>query len=266
MKNATQLLVDCSGDFLATTHIIKNDELLLNFDLQLSDGSLIPYEILARIGDNAVTAQEYMPKQLPAYCPERHINSNGTFCMYWAGDNDLNVVDEQSAIVWWETLFQFLKLQVRAQKREEWPNNNYWAHGEAAFFQKMAYEAASNLGENFLELLKKKLLKAEFFKRNAGNGNFLRVYLQDKHYYTVWLDHKKTACLKQVCICSKKGNVCFKRCGDHAQFAFDLAVNLYEWDRAEKKFWDGYKHKECCGTIKECPLRKDGKLKSNPCK
>jgi len=47
----------------------------------------------------------------PPSAPERHINPDGSFCLYWEGSEQLDVGDDASARVWMETLVQFLRLQ-----------------------------------------------------------------------------------------------------------------------------------------------------------
>lgn len=259
-SSATALFIsNCASVFGATAHRYQDEELLLDLQVPLVDGRSIPYQILAKISGSEVTARELEPLRLPAFCPERHVNNNGTFCMYWEGDQAINVIDEHSAMEWWETLLKYLMLQERATKIRKWPNNHTWAHGDAAGYQKKTYLAATNLGDHFSEGINSQLFRVEYCKRNSGNGSFLRVYKEKKHFYTVWVNHKRVACLRQNCLCGKNVHNKIKslrRCTNHANAAVDFAIGLWEWRRAEAEFWDDYKDRSCCGTMKDCPLRK----------
>ena len=103
---------------------------------------------------------------------------------------NLCVIDEHSAMEWWETLLKYLMLQERATKIRKWPNNHTWAHGDAAGYQKKTYLAATNLGDHFSEGINSELFRVEYCKINSGLGSFLRVYKDNKHFYTVWVYDK----------------------------------------------------------------------------
>ena len=45
-------------------------------------------------------------RQLPEFCLERHINPDGTFCLYFGSDAKL--VDADAAAIWWASLSAFL--------------------------------------------------------------------------------------------------------------------------------------------------------------
>ena len=89
---------------------------ILRFSLSLSDGRTVPYAIKAIENGLVVSARELTPTNLPSFCPQRHINYDGSFCLYWRGAATLDVVDEATAAEWWDTLWKYLTLQVRAQK------------------------------------------------------------------------------------------------------------------------------------------------------
>jgi hypothetical protein len=45
-----------------------------------------------------------------------------------------------------------------------------------------------------------------------------------------------------------------RSCGNHAKAAADLAIAIYEQEKAEKAFWEAMSGKPCCRTMKYCPL------------
>ena len=67
---------------------------------------------------------------LPACCPERHINSDGTFCVH-LGSTDA-IESSETASAWWESLRAFLIAQDFASRHRIWPLHSQLSHGHAA--------------------------------------------------------------------------------------------------------------------------------------
>lgn len=258
MNAALKYLIDIAPKFLSMPQplFLSESTVLLKFNLLLADGREIYYEILVEAVGQALTAKEYTTRNLPSFCPDRHINYDGSFCMYWEGDTQFTIRDEQDAIAWFETLLQFLKLQVRAEKKKAWPNDDYWSHGDAAKYQQLCYQAAQGISEDFVQYLKNKTITTKYCKARNKQGDFIKVYLYQKHFYTIWVDHKKTAALKSKCFC--KSGKKLKKCLNHAELSFKFAESLENWKKAEDEFWHWIKQKKdvvCCGTLKNCPLK-----------
>lgn len=244
------------------------DGLAMSMKIELSDGRKIQYQILLSADGHKIRASENpaFEKRLPCFCPERHINSDGTFCLYWEGHEAINVTDASTAQHWLDTLIKFLMTQERASKSKRWHGGG-WAHGSAAFYQQRAYKAASELGQNFLTELDEK--RIHVVKRPGqgmhGNGPLLRLYRDGALAYTVWIRSERVVGLRQKCFCSSKRKGRKKQlrsCGDHARMASELAIAMWKWEEAEAIFWRSLTHKECCQTMKECPLRE---LKKESC-
>lgn len=145
------------------SQVIERDAFSLTLDVNLrrADNRIVLYRILARaIGEN-VSAQEKTPDRLPARCPERHINGDGTFCMYWQGEMSLKIDSEEAARTWWSTLLGYLKLQERAEKLKRWPDDNAWAHGNAALHQQKAIAAAARISPQLETEVKRKRVQAK---------------------------------------------------------------------------------------------------------
>jgi len=72
-------------------------------------------------------------KILPSCCVERHINHDGTFCIFLGSTETLS--DKNSAINWWKGLKQFLSDQEYAKNKKKWPAHRSMSHGRAAEIQ-----------------------------------------------------------------------------------------------------------------------------------
>jgi len=74
-------------------------------------------------------------RALPAGCPERHINYDGTFCLGMV-DDEPDLTMAAGVDRWWARLAGFLKLQILAEATGKWPKENAWRHGDAAVAQR----------------------------------------------------------------------------------------------------------------------------------
>lgn len=82
-------------------------------------------------------------RRLPRSCSERHINFDGTFCL---GLDRATIVDEHGGRRFWETVRTYLLSQLFAEKHGRWPPGRGLSHGNAAYLQMRAEEAASAAG------------------------------------------------------------------------------------------------------------------------
>jgi hypothetical protein len=227
-----------------------------------ADGRPSQYRIAARIDGNVVTASESEPNRLPTFCPERHINFGGSFCLGWHGEISLAVSDETSARAWWARLLAFLRLQERARRSRRWPQDNVsWAHGDAAQHQQAAEGHAEILGPWFTQALRKRSLTVERRKSAAfAHGPVLVVRLEDEILYCVWESLGLPANAQQPCACtygSNKGHPLFRHSKGHAKAAADLAAAILRWQEKEGDFWKLCGEQTCCGTLDACPLRRE---------
>jgi hypothetical protein len=250
------LLSDQSDAFGAD--VIEQGEHHFSFKMPVlrADGKTVLYKLVASINGAQVSAMEAADnRRLPSFCPERHINSDGSFCLYWSGDQNLEVVDAASATAWWETLHEFLKIQERAENKRKWPVEIGWAHGEAAIYQKKAEDAAAKIGTEFL----RDFLGKHFHVKRCESSTrrrtfFLRVYNRGRLLYSVIEKTETVACLTQKCFCSRDAER-LGDCKDHAIAAADFATSLYRMGIEERKFWNNFPNKSCCGSVDNCPLQ-----------
>lgn len=70
---------------------------------------------------------------LPKFCPERHINPGGTFCLFLDSTNP--ILTELELAAWWHGLAQFLQNQCFASSEGYWPITMGLSHGDAADIQ-----------------------------------------------------------------------------------------------------------------------------------
>lgn len=253
MPTAVEFIAAVAPAYNAVAELVSAESVILRFSLALSDGRTVPYEIeVNQVGVSKATVKERQPINLPEFCPQRHINSDGSFCLYWWEVFNLDISNEETAHAWWRTLWKFLTLQARVKKARRWPNENEWAHGAAAVHQHRAERAAHELGVQYEIALQERRLSVVKKKR------VLQLFEDKRHLYSVWLDSKKVVNLRQRCICGsteKKDRKRLRRCGSHASDASQLAVALLLWGIEEKEFWDFFRDRQCCGTCDDCPLQ-----------
>ncbi|EUC18844.1 hypothetical protein PMI06_003220 [Burkholderia sp. BT03] len=253
--SALDLLEGEATNFGSTVLARRESEMRFEVLLRRADGKQVPYSIVARTRGSTVTAREFEPKRLPAFCPERHVNLDGTFCMYWAEHDAIELSDRASAIKWWNTLVAFLGLQERAANLRRWPDERGWAHGDAARFQHIANESAEQLGGFFQSAHSDKRLTAELCPDRPGRSRMLRLRLDGRHLYSVLLDPIRVANQKQPCLCAECSHrKRLRACRHHATAAARLAYALHLQETKEQEFWETFAGKSCCGQLDNCPL------------
>lgn len=246
-------------NFLGTCKATSDSSAILTLPVKFVDGRTLDFVLeLQQIGA-LVTIKECVVTHLPAFCPERHINRDGTFCLYYSAAGSLVISDEASAIDWMETVYKFLKLQDRARVKRMWPNKSTWAHGEAARHQMRALETANHLGAKIAEATAKNHMSIT--RKRSGGRSILEVRKCNEVLYRVWEFKGRVINLKQRCFCGISGRrrpKRLRRCGQHAIQAFEFALALRDWENSEKEFWEQLRGASCCQTCDNCPLKDAG--------
>lgn len=225
------------------------------------DGPPPVYDITVQQGADVqqVIARETLPSRLPAFCPERHINPDGTFCLGWPKRESLAVHDCETAYAWLETLCSFLALQERATDKGEWPERGDWAHGAAAQHQFAATMYARDLGCWLEAALAEGRITTERRRSTKGTSSII-VRESGRRLYAVWERSGRIINPRRPCLCrstsARRARV-IAACGDHAQIAVRLALALDAWKRTEAHFWNTLQGYPCCGTMKNCPLNQE---------
>jgi len=194
--------------------------LLFTFGLNLPDGDTITFDLRveAHVG-GGITVRERQAKRLPAFCPERHINSDGTFCLGY-GDEVLasgprTLMEAQR---WWETMGWFLRLQYLAEVTGQW-KARAWPHGEAAKYQQEI--------ESLMERLPRAVLGAR--ESAAASRNPLI----------------RPQC---PCLSGKSFDAC------HREDLLNLTTLERRRDAAERAYSASLDGRSCCGTMRHCVL------------
>lgn len=73
--------------------------------------------------------EKHLGDKLPAFCPERHINDDGSFCIKLGSDRHFNTAQEYSE--WWYALGEYFKGQYYAEETGFWPLTMGLSHGDA---------------------------------------------------------------------------------------------------------------------------------------
>ena len=81
--------------------------------------------------------------RFPAFCPERHIQGDHTFCV---GLGRRPVDSLRRARAWWADLDQYLACQAIAEATRLWPPQNALDHGPAGLYHQRALVLAERLG------------------------------------------------------------------------------------------------------------------------
>lgn len=221
-------------------------------------GTPVPELIIqvTRLADT-VTVKEQHPIILPTFCAERHINTDGSFCLYWGEVESSAITNTEDAEMWWGKLLTFILRQRSAGILRRWPGKaDARAHGEAAArFQALAEENATALGSRFLTALRENRLQV--VNRGANRISLLR---DGRRMITILKSEKRVMTLRQRCKCDEADSLCLPiaSCRNHRRELADLAINLEGWTRSEKAFYDYLRSVDqvCCGTMDDCPLTK----------
>lgn len=221
--------------------------------LRRPSGKVVPYKLRIETGGPEPKVREEAPEHLPTFCPNRHINVGGYFCLSFPSEDPLPVLDADSARAWWARLLKFLNLQETASSMRRWPTTREWAHGDAAVHQSRAELCVTALGPRFVKALGQRRLEAK-----RSGSTFLQVRDGNVRVYSVWSKERRVATLRQACPCGS--GLPIVACSDHAQKAAELPFALLAWRRAESEFWDYARAQPCCGTLCDCPLREAGPM------
>lgn len=255
MSTALDLIAQVTPDFGGTCVTTSAQTAMLDLPIRLVDGRALHYKLHLHHSGEWVKAREHTPHHLPGFCPERHINPDGTFCLFYAGANPLPVIDEPSARAWLETIYKYLKLQERARTLRRWPNRSAWAHGDAARHQLRVQEAVRALNGRIGNALPVDQLALK--RRTSKGRSILDVLSGTTPLFSVWEKPQRVINQKRRCFCGLYGRRLpkrIRRCHDHAKQATELALALRDWEEAERQYWDSMRGKPCCGSCDSCPL------------
>lgn len=222
-----------------------------------SSGARYDFILQVEVREYVVTAREAAGGQLPSFCPDRHINSDGSFCLGWGPTSPSTVADPASAERWWIMVIRFLRLQVTADETRKWINgNNDWAHGDAAEHQARAEAAAEALGQRF----KMDLQNGAFSVTREAHRRGDRIALTRNGAPVARIILGPPARLKDttiVCPCGGTDVAPILQCDDHAEHLATFTAELWHWQEKERAFARRLVRagSRCCETLDRCVLR-----------
>ncbi|UTW51917.1 hypothetical protein KFF05_00490 [bacterium SCSIO 12827] len=214
-------------------------------------------------GASAIEQMEH--RQFPEFCLERHINPDNTFCLYYGSDKFLTNVDAANS--WWSGLGSFLANQLYAERRAVWPLAAGLSHGSAAKIQLEMEALAEPLGwkdDVLRSMFRGKGWLAEKLPRRSKTGDrILNSRAPCPRGCT--LKHKlfrKDPCGFDECYsdCQRQHKPILRRNCPNRTVIESLIFHEYERRKIEAQIIDKLvaEGKECCGTMKICPLRERG--------
>ena len=157
MERALELIAAAAPAFGSGVTETSETRLGLDVCVATRTGGEVFFPMVAEtVGEHEILVREDRAKsqRLPACCPERHINGDGSLCLFWASGDDAVVVrDEQSAMEWWSALIKHLDGQLYADKHRRWAGRAR-AHGDAAVHQARAEGAAAAFGPEMARALR----------------------------------------------------------------------------------------------------------------
>lgn len=224
----------------------------VRLDVEHLDGRVTSYLLHVESRGKEVAVREVSPSNLPGFCPARHINSDGSFCLSFPEVERFGINDEEQAIHWWKVVYKFLQLQRRASARQSWPEAE-WAHGSAAYYQHHAEQAADAISIE-LGIAARANRLSVMDGRKGNHGRMLRVLLDGRRLYAIWPETGRVMTKRRPCPCFRKTPRAVASCGNHEKQAIVLARSLKGMEMAEAEFWESFAGRQCCGTMRSCPL------------
>jgi hypothetical protein len=188
------------------------------------------------------------PVRWPEGCPERHIEWGGTFCL--GKGAPLAPDTDEDADTWWHWLREFISAQFFADRNGYWPTR-FLHHGDAADVQ----VAMENLvADTILEADVRQALD----ERRGWLAEESPRLTRDRTALVNLRSPCPRGCSKRKAPLPKGADrkaypILRRRC---KQRELLLSVVKLEMKRRakEEEYWAQHPRKECCGTMKACPL------------
>ncbi|MGO7451996.1 E2 domain-associated cysteine-rich protein [Rhizobium ruizarguesonis] len=216
------------------------------------------YLLVIKAAGSKVTVAEASQCHLPSACPDRHINPDGTFCLFWEEVEDAAIQNNEAANLWWGKLLLFLRRQASASKLRMWPGKgDARAHGDAARYQASAEAEAEKLGPSFRTALREERLST-VKRTKSGKKGRSALLLDGKRLLTVLVNERRVMTLRQRCKCdwASERKLPMSDCQDHAAVFVNFTLAMQAWRSAELEYEKALKRQKfvCCGTLDECPF------------
>ncbi|MFV5585377.1 E2 domain-associated cysteine-rich protein [Acinetobacter oleivorans] len=233
----------------------KNND-CIEFSLKVTDlsGKRVKFNLQAIQVRNKLKIRE-TDNRLPSFCPNRHINSDNSFCL--GTDEDLMNITVKD---FYQKITSFLKAQLQVEKFKCWPfDYSEWAHGDGAIYQKKVEENLMKIDLKSIGISLNKLNLVEKKNKSFPDQKYLQLF-HGSNLLVTYVDgipHNK----RNSCICTKYGkrkHITLKNCKRQcAKILYNIASNELKRIDAEAKFWERCKalNSKCCQTMSECGLK-----------
>lgn len=262
MVDARGLLQSVAPDYGATLHAVPEGAQAV-ITVVRPGGANHTFHLALSFDADQVSVRE-LPGHtvLPAFCPDRHINGDGSFCLGWGRDNPRTITDETTARRWWAAVYQFLTRQAGASARGVFPGTEHGrAHGDAAVRQAKAEQAAARLSTAFAECV----AAGKFVVRQDPRPGQHRLELccGTERIARVSTRSKALVGGRTICPCGATPERDISDCDDHAQALATFILEHHACKVADKKYLDACAAAGhvCCDTLQACGLRQAIKRK-----
>ena len=199
------------------------------------------YTLLLQIKSGRVYVREKPDCQLlPAFCPQRHMNLDGSFCLGLNAGHAL--ADRDIRRKWWNKLHVFLTCQDTAWETRSWPASIELSHGNTSVTEVQSEEVAEELGllEETQEAVRN---KSGMIARAVDLINPAADRLRNG---------------RRPCVCGRRGKNGRTKLRRECRRDGDICLVFLEAQRREEEisFWSALSGThECCGTMNDCPLK-----------
>ncbi|GFE87309.1 E2 domain-containing protein [Steroidobacter agaridevorans] len=212
-------------------------------------------ELHERHHGHVLVREQPQSRRLPAHCPERHINGDGSFCLYWQeGEDEARpVTDADSATDWWVLLNRYLNRQETAAQLGHWVGEAR-AHGDAAQHQRAAERIAARFGGKFAEDLRGGKLRVQ--RRERHSRALLELSRGDVLIARISTMPTAQIAHDLACPCDA-GASPIGSCSSHRNDLKELILAVRNWNEGERRFYERLRaaRVRCCGTMRGCPLQ-----------
>lgn len=197
--------------------------------------------------DGKLQAREFPARRWPTFCPQRHINKGGHFCLGLSdiplGLADVPIVnDANSARRWWEILASHLQTQFVADALKLWPPHLEWDHGEAGEIQSSMEQLVEQHG------LLNDVKSAHLYGEGWLAGELPRLTKKADR-----LVNGRSPCPRG---CKKRKHPILRRACPKREVVFQLVKLEREKRKQSAFFWEAAKNEQCCGQMRNCPLKR----------
>lgn len=179
---------------------------------------------------------------LPTWCPERHINDQGWFCLGLASETTIS--DLASAGAWWDALHAFLSLQYVASQTGLWPEQHALSHGGAGHHHLAALKHAetARLADDY---------EAFFIGEPSLLGTLSSLLVSSGER----LINGRAPC---PCRKHKRGHPVVRRNCPRREIILSMLKEEKLRRAALETFWKAMEHNgaSCCGSMLRCPLNR----------